>query len=205
MKTYKEYLTESKKSYEFKIKIAGEHGKGHCDGIKAALTQFKVESCSEGKSIPIQETQIDFPEKKNIGVTLYDVSLAYPANSPQLRELVANQLKLTPCCVKVRNLKEEEETTLNHQHDVKSNESLLLKDYEKGGAQDQVGETQKMNLLKELNKTKHDLEQYKGVNDEILAKSVPSSPKGPAAGSVKQNDTTVLSKVSNPDPATRIR
>ena len=117
MKTYREYLTESKKSYEFKVKIAGEQKKEYCEGIKKALAQFKVESCSTGKSIPIQETQIDFPEKQNVGVTIFDVTLSYPATAPQIREMVANQLGLTPCCVKVRNLKEEEENVLNHEHD----------------------------------------------------------------------------------------
>jgi len=204
MKTYKEYLTESKKSYEFKVKIAGDHGKGHCDGIKNALAQFKVESCTEGKSIPIQEVQIDFPEKKNIGVTIYDVALCYPAISTQLRELVANQLGLTPCCVKIRNLKEEEETELNHQHDEISKDALLNLDYPASNNQDLVGDNQKMGLLKELNKTKHELEQYTGVNDQLLAKSGPRT-NGPAANNVTQNNTTIFSKIGNPDPATRIK
>lgn len=206
MKTYREYLTESKKSYEFKVKIAGEHDKTHCEGIKKALAQFKVESCSQGKSIPIQETQIDFPEKKNIGVTIFDVTLAYPATSPQIREMVANSLGLTPCCVKVRNLKEEEEENeINHQFDTVSKDPLLGSDYPASNNQDLVGEKHKISFLKELNKTKHDMEQYKGVNDEILAKSGPVAAVGPAADAVKQNSTNILSKVSNPDPITGIK
>ena len=165
--------------------------------FRSALAQFKVESCSTGKSIPIQETQIDFPEKKNIGVTIYDVNLSYPATTPQIREMVANQLGLTPCCVKVRNLKEEEECELNHQHDNISHESLLGSDYSASNHQDLVGEKHKENFLKELNKTKHELEQRKGINDEILAKSGPVAAAGPAAGVVKQNNTNILSKVSN--------
>lgn len=200
MKSYKEYLMESKKVYEFKIKIAGEQEKSHAEGIKKALSQFKVESFSQGKSSPIQETQIDFPEKKNVSVTVYDATLAYPATSPQVRETISNQLGISPCCIKVRNLQEEEEIALNQEHSEKSGEALLTKDYEASNYQDLVGEKHKMNLLKELNKNKHGLEQYKGVNDEILAKSGPVAAPGPAANAVKQNNVNILSKVKNPDP-----
>ena len=204
MKTYKEYLTESKKSYEFKVKIAGEQKKEYCEGIKKALAQFKVESCSTGKSIPIQETQIDFPEKKNVGVTIYDVNLSYPATGPQIREMVANQLGLTPCCVKVYNLKEEQECELNHQYDTISHEPLLGSDYPTSSYPDLVtGDKHTANFLKELSKTKHELEQYKGVNDQLLANSVPGTTSGPASEKIKQNNVNILSKTNNPDPRTK--
>ena len=57
MKSFKEYLTESKRVYEFKVKIAGNCPKDCASQIKTALSQFHVESCSAGKSTPIQETQ----------------------------------------------------------------------------------------------------------------------------------------------------
>lgn len=187
MKSFKQYLTESKKVYEFKVKIAGEIDKDAVEKIKLGLSKYQVESCSAGKRTPIQESPVDFPEHKNVNVTVFDVCLAYPTNSGLVRESIAHALGLTMGCVKVRNLKEEEEDELNHAHDTKSGESLLLKDYESNSAQDQVGEQQKMSLIKELSKSKHNLEQYKGINDELLANNL-STNKGPAAKTCSQNN-----------------
>ena len=63
-------------------------------------------------------------------MTLFDVTLTYPATSTQVRDAVADKLGLSLSCVKVRNLKEQEEDELNHEHDAKTGESLLQKDYE---------------------------------------------------------------------------
>jgi len=179
MKSFKEYLIESKQTYEFKIKIAGDH-ESCAEKIKHALAQYEVESVSDVKRTPIQETHVDFPEHTNTNVTICDIVCGYPVTSLQVRNLVAEALNLTHMCVKVRNLKEQEEDAINHQFDEKSGKALLGADYEKENNQDLVGEKQKMKLLKELNKTKHTGEQYKGVNDKLLAKKAPIE-KGPAA------------------------
>jgi len=176
MKSFNEYLTESKRVYEFKIKLAGDCPKDCATKIKEALATFKVESCSKGKGIPIAENHEDFPAIKNVGVTIFDVCLAYPATSLQVRSAISNCLKINDSQVNVRNLKEQEELVINHKNDKKSNESMLSKDYEAGSdGQKLVGEKHVMSMLKELNKVGHQgLTQYKGVNDEILAKSVPA-------------------------------
>lgn len=188
MKSFKEYLIESKKTYEFKIKIAGDH-EGCTDKIKEALAKFNVETCSEEKRTPIQETQVDFPEQKNISVTTCTVCCSYPSTSREIGVLISEALGIPDCCVKVRNTKELEEEELNHQFDTKSGKALLGTDYDKENNQHMVGEKQKMNLLKELNKTKHQGEQYKGVNDKILAKKAPSE-KGPAAKSTEKSSSS---------------
>ena len=176
MKSFTEYLTESKKVYEFKIKIAGDCPKDCVPKIKEALSTYKLESCSKGKGVPITEKQMDFPQLENVGVTIFNVCLGYPANSVQVREAVANKLNLVPAKIRVRNMQEEEELALNHEHDHKTGQSLLGKDYEAGTeAQTLVGEKRAMSMLKDLNKVGHQgLTQYKGVNDNILAKSVPT-------------------------------
>ena len=65
MKSFTEYLTESKKVYEFKLKVVGDLPKDTNSLIKSALGQFSVESVSSGKSTPIQETHSEFPTHKN--------------------------------------------------------------------------------------------------------------------------------------------
>lgn len=194
MKSFKEYLIESKQTYEFKIKLAGDHEKCS-EAIMQALSKFNTQSCSDVKRTPIQETQVDFPDHKNINVTTCSVITEYPATSHEVRDLIANELNISHDCVKVRNLKEEEEEELNHQHDEKSGETLLLKDYEKENNQALVGHKHAMKLLKELNKEKHRGEQYKGVNDKILAKKAPLE-KGPAASSDNVNNISPIGSKS---------
>jgi hypothetical protein len=190
MKSYKEYLIESKQVYEFKIKIAGDCPKDCSMLIKRALSKFQVENCSSGKSTPIQETQVDFPGHKNVGVTLFDVSTNYPATSAEVTALIAEHCNLSPGSLKVRNLKEQEEEELNNANAEASGESLLAtEELEEVDGQKLVGEKHNMSLLKELQKNKKELTQYKGVNDKILAK------KAPAEKAVKAEKTSAAKSV----------
>lgn len=198
MKSFKQYVIESKQVYEFKVKVAGDCPKDCAKKIKEALTQFKVEACSEGKSTPIQETQKDFPKLENVGVTVFDVTLSYPTNTVQVREAVANKLGVPPATIRVRNIHEEEELELNHEHDELSGEPLLEKPLEEVDGQNLVGTKQVMSLLKELGSHTKKLTQYKGVNEKILAKKAPSE-KTVKAEKVAPAKSP-LGKVSNPDP-----
>jgi hypothetical protein len=177
MKSFKEYLTESKKVYEFKIKIAGDCPKDCAAQMKLALAQFHVQSCSAGKGTPIQERQSEFPEHKNVGMTIFDVCTSYPATTLQIRDMVAERLGIAQANVKVRNLAEEKEYEINHANDKRSGKALIGTDFESTDNQDLVGEEYKMNFLKELNKTKNQGTQVKGFNDEILASNAPKHVK----------------------------
>ncbi len=201
-KSFKEYLQESKQNYEFKIKIAGDACDSASDKIKSALNRFNVESISEGKRTPIQESQIDFPEHTNIAVTIFDVSLAYPITSNQIRDLVSEALNITHSCVKVRNVKEQEEDEINTQYDQNnlSGKAFLGSDYEKTNHQSVVGEEHKMALLKELNKTKHQGTQYTGVNDELLAKKGPASSDKISKTTNEKISKSLFDKIVNTDP-----
>jgi hypothetical protein len=173
MKSFTQHLLESKQVYEFKIKVVDNLNDDQINKLKSTLARFTVEQFSTGTSTPIQETQVDFPEHHNISTSSYTVVLTYPATSFQIKQLAADALGLSECCIKVRNLKEVEEEEINHKYNEKSGESLLNKDYDKESNQDLVGETHKLALLKELSKVKHQGEQYKGVNDKLLAKKAP--------------------------------
>ena len=192
MKSFTEYLTESKKTYEFKVKIAGDV-ESAANTIKSALSKYKVEACSAGKRTPIQESPTDFPEHKNVNVTVFDVTTAYPATSVQLRAALAEALKITETCVKVYTSSEEMENTINHEFDEKSGKALLTQEYQPQDNEGSVGDKHTMSLLKELSKSKHKLEQYKGVNDQLLASSVPSEKtEGPAVKAAKQNTKSLV-------------
>ena len=61
MKSFKEYLTESKKVYEFKVKIAGDIPKDFANNLKIALAQFNVESI---KNATVSYTHLTLPTKR---------------------------------------------------------------------------------------------------------------------------------------------
>jgi hypothetical protein len=174
MKSFKEYLTESKKTYDFKVKVAGDCPENCIDLIKEALDKFDVASCAEAKRTPIQESHADFPDYRNVHVTVYDVCLNYPATSEQVRNFVAEKINKEQSAIRVRTPHDEKEYEINHENDEKSSKALLTADYEKSNNQDLVGEKKIASFLKELSKNKTSGEQYKGVNDKILAKKVPA-------------------------------
>ena len=174
MKSFKEYLTESKKVYEFRIKVAGDHAKDAVSQIKASLAEFHVANVSAGRTSPIQERQTEFPEHKNTQMTVYEITTEYPATALQIRDRIASGLGTTHNHIKIRTMAEEHEYALNHEHDdAKGKGTIMGSQYEPSDNSDLASEKQKLNFIKELNKNKHQGTQYKGFNDEILADSVP--------------------------------
>ena len=161
MKSFKEYLTEGKKIYEFKVKIAGDIPSGYEKLIKSALSQFNVESVSKPKRTPIQESPIDFPNVKFSEVSVFDVVLSYPTTSQVVAGALNNALKVGEYRVLVRSLGEDAEAKLNAESMIapSGKDALLGKDYEASNHQELVGEKQKLNFLKSLAKDKHELSE----------------------------------------------
>lgn len=161
MKSFKHYLTESKKVYEFKIKIAGDLPQGFDKALKASLSQFNVESMGKSVRTPIQESPMDFPGVKHTEVTTFSVGLSYPTTSPVVKSAIAQILKIEESRVLVRTNGEEAEAVLNAESlqapDGKG--ALLDKDYEASDNQALVGDKHAMSFLKDLGKSKHGLEE----------------------------------------------
>lgn len=85
MKTFKEYLAESKKAYPFRLKVAGELPENFEKNLKNCLS-----SCSptlvERSKTPIQSKPLDFPELENMEVHTFEVVCEYPITAPELAE-----------------------------------------------------------------------------------------------------------------------
>lgn len=204
MRSFKEYLIETKEEskYCFKIKIAGELPE-HCeDAMKTSLQKYQVAKFNKSKTTPIQAKLKDFPTMENAEIHLFDVDLEYPTTSAVLTSYVAEHTGIPADRIKVRSLKEEEEAELNAENldDSKDKKALLTQDYDKENNQNVVGEKHVSSFLKDLAKARKDNEptQYKGVNDALLAKK---SPKEKASEQVKPSTAkSPLGAVSNPDP-----
>jgi hypothetical protein len=184
MKSFTEYLRESteEKKYAFKIKIAGNLPE-HCeDVLEASLQQYQVSRFTKGKSTPIQANLLDFPTVKNAAMTVFEVELDYPTTSAVLSEILANATGIGRDCIRVRTPLEEaniEIETENQKESDKDSKPLLTQDYEKSNNQDLVGEKRISSFLKDLAKSSKETQptQYKGVNDKLLAKSLPKAKK----------------------------
>lgn len=150
MKSFTEILTESKKTYEFKIGVAGELPEGFENRMKTALEKFSIEKISSGKKTPIQERPLDFPQLQNTEVTYFEAELNYPTTVQILQEYLGQSCSVDQSYIIVRNLNEPQEE-YQAEKDVKPYEALLnTEDMGGESAQDSVAGNRVMDLLKEL-------------------------------------------------------
>ncbi len=182
MKSFNEYLTESKKTYEFKVKIAGDLAEGFKDKLKGAMERYSVVKMDNGKRLPIAERHLDFPELENTNVTVFNVEIAYPTTTQVLENYISQVCDCELARVRVRTANQEAEQAQEEANRKEAESKPLIGqcDPPPSNHQDIVGEKKISSFLKDLAKTKHGGEQYKGVNDQLLAKSAPSE-KAPAA------------------------
>jgi hypothetical protein len=173
MKSFKEYLVENKKIYKFKIKVAGDCPKDCVEKIKLALSEYSCASVGTAKTTPISANHKDFPEHKNVAMSVFDACTHYPATSEQILNKVAEGLGMSPGSVKVLNEKEQEEVALNHANDELTGESIVGTDYEKADNQELVGD-KRLTFLKSL-KNEEKFKQVTGTNDQLLAKTMPKA------------------------------
>ena len=175
MKSFIEYLAESKeeKKYSFKIKIAGDLPENCEDVMETALQKFQVSKFAKTKTTPIQAKLRDFPAMENVQVNVFDVELEYPTTSAVLTNYMLEQTGLTADRIRVRSPLEDAESELNAEHLEVDKKALLTQDYQKENNQNSVGDKGISNFLKDLAKVRKEHVQYKGVNDAILAKKAP--------------------------------
>lgn len=151
MKRFKDYLIEGKKTYDFKIKIAGELPPKFESELKTALEKYSVASMKSSKT-PIQKVPLDFPNCECSEVHIFEVSLNYPVNSPMLANHVMEKTNIPMSNIVVRTANEPSEEYQDIEE--KKYVSKLESDYEDADpkAQLMVGEKRVLELLKELSK-----------------------------------------------------
>ena len=87
MKSLKHYITESVKSYNYTIKIAGEVDKNFIDMFKYNLNKFDPIRISDPVSTPIQKSPYGFPEISNQPITINKADFRYPATEPMIQQI----------------------------------------------------------------------------------------------------------------------
>ena len=193
MSTFTKYLTESIKTYEYKVKIAGDIEKGFANRLETACQKFEVQKLSAGKKTPIQSLPLDFPTLKNESVTIYDLKTSYPVAVRELKEYIADYMKISPACVVVRKpgepTEEYQEQIANSTKSEYKNKlnDIEYKDAPKVNAEDFHSTKANMSLLKELLKDREVNKDAPKEKENILSKEEKGTP-------------SPLTKATNPHP-----
>jgi hypothetical protein len=87
MKTFHQYIVESERTYNYRIKILGDVPAGFVKNLEEKMAQFDVVSVSRPKTTPVQKLIKDFPGAENESMTFVDVNFRYPAIEPQIKQL----------------------------------------------------------------------------------------------------------------------
>ena len=87
MKKFHQYLAESERTYDYRIKILGDVPPTFIKDLEQKLQQFDIVKMSGKKTTPVQKLLKDFPNEANDMVTSVDVSFRYPAIEPQIQQL----------------------------------------------------------------------------------------------------------------------
>ena len=193
MSTFKEYLTESAKSYDYKIKVAGQLEDGFATKMETALQKFEVAKMSAGKKTPIMTLPLDFPALSNEEVNIFDVTTNYPASPREMKEYLGTYMNIPQTHIVVRKPGEPTEEYQEQMQVAKNSEyqnkllDIEMKDSPKVDAKEFHSNEANMSLLKELLK---DREENKDIPKE--KENIQSIEDAPAE--------SPLTKSTNPHP-----
>ena len=182
MSMFKDYLTESAKSYDYKVKVAGDISDDFASRMETALQKFEVAKLSAGKKTPIMTLPLDFPQLSNESVTIFDVTTNYPVAVNTLKEYLADYMNINASLIVVRK---PGEPTEEYQADMQIGQKseyanklldIEMKDAPKVKAEDFYGDKYNMGLLKELMKTKSETKDQPKEKENAMSKEEVGTP-----------------------------
>ncbi len=198
MTDFKQYLAESTKEYDYRIKVAGDLSEDFAARLETALKKYEVKSLSKGKKTPIQEVPLDFPSLKNTAVTIFELKTSYPASVFEMHSYIADSMRLQFPMIVVRR---PGEPTEQYQEEMKTKvtsefksvlQDVEYKDAPKVKADEIYGDRANQSLLKELLKARKEKIEFAAkpkVEQEVQKNE-----------SDKKNTGSPLTKPTNPHP-----
>jgi hypothetical protein len=170
MKSFQEYLTESKKTYPFRIKVAGELPEGFAKKVKEYLGYCKASLIEKSKT-PIQTQALDFPDLNNVEVHVFEVVCEYPTTAPQIIERI--KCLVPESHLRVRNGGEPAEAEHAGFELEGSGEAILEEpEYDdKVKAKDYFGDDFNKSFLKDLSKQSKERAKEEGKGEYKLPKA----------------------------------
>ena len=128
MKNFQQYLAESERTYNYRIKIVGDIAPDFIKQLEEKLAQFDVVKISRPKTTPVQLQPADFPKHSNDSVTSMDVEFRYPAIEPQIKQ-IAQLLMMDPNRIIMLTTPHEEGMDSERERVAAQNKDLLDSDY----------------------------------------------------------------------------
>lgn len=181
MRSFTEILTESKKTYPFKVGLAGSLPEGFEGAMKTALGKYDVTNMSSGKRTPIQERPLDFPQLQNMEVTYWDVEVGYPTTPQVMQEYIGSCCSVDQSYIIVRGANDPREEYQEVKDDAPYEAMLTTEEMGGETAQADVAGDRVMSLLKELETARKENEndpmagapvgESKDIDDNENAKS----------------------------------
>jgi hypothetical protein len=172
MKSLKQFIVESQKTYEFKIKLACDSDDLDMDHVEQAVASFDPVEITKPKSLPYQKSA-DFPNAPATQIQLITVVTKYPSTPEQIRSLIANKCDIHESNIIVRTAAQDVEFE-NQQIAEPSGEAVLDKDYEDSDHQDVVGQKAVDAAMKD-----HKSREYEFAGDKTArAKTLNDDPTG---------------------------
>jgi hypothetical protein len=165
MKTFKQYLQESKQTYTFRIKLANPISDENMDRIERHLAKYDVASVSAPKKLMLQSTPYDFPQLRGYEIHVIEFVTNLPASAYQIQTEIQSLLGLSDGFMKVRSdkepLEQQEQQSLGGAAEVA--ESVLAdadyKDAEKVDGSDYFGDKYNTKFVQELLKLRKEKEK----------------------------------------------
>jgi hypothetical protein len=169
MKSLKDYLTENKKTYVFRIKVAGEIPPKFEENVKSKISKYGCSRMEKLSTTPIQTSALDFPNLSNVEVTIFEVECSYPVTSQQMLETLKEVQGFSESHVRIRNSGDPREDDIVNLTNEKSNKALLddeaYKDAKKVKQKDFFGQEFNKAFLKDLQKTAKQRKKDLGQKD----------------------------------------
>jgi hypothetical protein len=130
MKSFLTILQESKKQFEFKLRIANiDIDDDMMDKMECALKAYDIIDFSKPKSMPVQKYKM-FPNLGPCELYVSDLSFNYPCTTEQVRQLIINSTKIPDAQVVVVQKGFDDSELLGPADDKsKSGESILSSEF----------------------------------------------------------------------------
>jgi len=159
MKTFTEFLIESSKTYEFRVKVACDCSDEHMERFENQMERFGLESISKPKRTPIQEQPAGFAASvKNTEVSIIDIETNYPAAPHQITAMAQEIFNVPESHVVTVNRNAHEEIAREVAADEKESEyePIIGTEYKDEKQEEVFGDKYNENMLKELETRKYE-------------------------------------------------
>jgi hypothetical protein len=152
MKSLKQYLAESEKTYEFRLRSLNEISDEHMDRIENHMKKYNMESMGAPKKTIMHKPR-GFAEVGAQEVYIYDFATKLPATPHALHEEIASICGCSMGSMIVHNMKEAEELwEVEEESDEEATSVLADADYseaEKINPEDHYGDKYNEKMVKD--------------------------------------------------------